>query len=46
MLDYLDRPIAFHRTFVQLGIGITGALLFSQALYWSKRTKDADRWFD
>lgn len=45
MLDYLDRPIAFHRAFVQLGIGITGALLLSQALYWSKRTKDADRWF-
>lgn len=36
MLDYLDRPTAFHRAFVQLGIGITGALLLSQALYWSK----------
>lgn len=45
MLDYLDRPIAFHRAFVRLGIGITGALLLSQAIYWSKRTKDADRWF-
>ena len=45
MLDYLDRPIAFPRAFVQLGIGITGALLLSQALYWSKRTKDAERWF-
>ena len=45
MLDYLDRLIAFHRAFVQLGIGITGALLLSQALYWSKRTKDAERWF-
>lgn len=45
MLDYLDRPIAFHRAFVKLGIGITGALLLSQAIYWSKRTKDADRWF-
>jgi hypothetical protein len=44
MLGYLDRPIAFHRAFVQLGIGINGALLLSQALYWSKRTKDADRW--
>ncbi|WP_130200632.1 hypothetical protein [Vibrio vulnificus] len=28
-----------------MGIGITGALLLSQALYWSKRTKDAERWF-
>ncbi|RQW61169.1 hypothetical protein [Vibrio viridaestus] len=45
MLEYLDRPIAFHRSFVNLGIGITGALLLSQALYWSKRTKHDERWF-
>ena len=31
-----DRPIAFNRDFVDLGIGITGALLLSQAIYWSK----------
>lgn len=45
MLEFLDRPIAFHRSFVRLGIGVTGALLLSQALYWSKRTKDSERWF-
>lgn len=41
----LDRPIAFHRPFVDLGVGVTGALMLSQAIYWSKRTRDADGWF-
>lgn len=40
-----DRPIAFNRDFVRLGIGIKGALMLSQAIYWSKRTKDPDGWF-
>lgn len=40
-----DRPIAFHRSLVRLGVGVTGALLLSQALYWSRRTRDADGWF-
>lgn len=40
-----DRPIAFNRDFVRLGIGVTGALFLSQCLYWSKRTKDSDGWF-
>lgn len=40
-----DRPIAFNRDFVKLGIGITGALLLSQAVYWCKRTNDNDGWF-
>ncbi len=35
-----DRPIAFNRDFVKLGIGITGALMLSQAIYWSNRTKN------
>lgn len=43
--ELLDSPIAFHRAFVRLGAGITGALMLSQAVYWSKRTKDADGWF-
>lgn len=43
--DVLDRPIAFQRAFVSLGAGITGALMLSQALYWSKRTDDGDGWF-
>ena len=44
-MSYLipDRPIAFNRDFVRLGIGITGALFLSQLVYWSKRTKDC--WF-
>lgn len=40
-----DRPIAFHRGFVFLGCGISGALMLSQAVYWSKRTDDPDGWF-
>lgn len=43
--DVLDRPIAFQRAFVSLGAGITGALMLSQALYWSKRTDDGGGWF-
>ena len=40
-----DKPIAFNRDFVNLGIGITGALFLSQAIYWSKRTKNKNKWF-
>lgn len=40
-----DRPIAFNRDLVRLGIGVKGALLLSQAIYWSKRTKDPQGWF-
>lgn len=40
-----DRPIAFNRDFVRLGIGIKGALFLSQAIYWSKRTSNEDGWF-
>ena len=43
--QFLDRPIAFHRAFVSLGVGITGALMLSQSLYWSKRTGDNKGWF-
>ena len=42
---YLDRPIAFQRVFVALGAGITGALLLSQAVYWSRRSGDDTGWF-
>jgi len=45
VLSLLDRPIAFNRTFVDLGIGITGALMLSQCVYWSTRTKNTDGWF-
>ncbi|WP_235378580.1 hypothetical protein [Pseudomonas aeruginosa] len=45
LADMLDRPIAFQRAFVSLGAGITGALMLSQAVYWTCRTEDADGWF-
>lgn len=41
----LDRPIAFQRAFVSLGAGVTGALLLSQAVYWSRRSTLRGGWF-
>ncbi|SRR6266498_1484403 len=40
--DLLDRPIAFYRVFVMITGSVTGALMLSQAVYWSKRTDDAE----
>ena len=40
-----DRPIAFNRHYVALGCGINGALMLSQMVYWSKRTKDRNGFF-
>lgn len=45
VIELLDRPIAFQRAFVDLGIGITGALMLSQCVYWAKRTSNTDGWF-
>ncbi len=45
IINYLDRPIAYHRAFVKIGTGITGAVMLSQAVYWSSRTADRDGWF-
>jgi hypothetical protein len=36
LLDLLDRPIAFHRVFVELTGSVTAALMLSQALYWTR----------
>ncbi|MGL4223851.1 MAG: hypothetical protein ACRCSE_01710 [Vibrio sp.] len=44
LVELLDRPIAFHRPFVELGLGVTGALFLSQAIYWSRRTNGSG-WF-
>lgn len=44
ILHLLDRPVAFQRSFVRLGTGVTGALLLSQLIYWSNRTNDEDGW--
>jgi len=43
--NLLDRPIAFHRCLAELSGSVAGGLMLSQALYWSKRTSDADGWF-
>jgi hypothetical protein len=48
--NLLDRPIAFHRLFVQLTGSVTAALMLSQALYWQKRCpsddgRDAGWWY-
>ena len=40
-----DKPIAFNRHYVSLGCGINGALMLSQMVYWSKRTKDKNGYF-
>lgn len=42
LLDLLDRPISFHRCFVDLSGSINGALMLSQAVYWTRRTSNED----
>lgn len=44
-LDFLDRPIAYHRVFVVLLGDHASAAFLSQCIYWSKRTKSRDGWF-
>ncbi|MEF9946806.1 MAG: hypothetical protein RR800_00440 [Comamonas sp.] len=43
--EMLDRPIVVHRVLVDLGLGITGAVLLSQAIYWTQRTTGRAGWF-
>lgn len=46
--DYgiLDRPIAFHRCFVDLTGNVKAALMLSQAIYWQARVKQSgDGWW-
>jgi len=49
ILDYLDRPIAFHRCFATLAGSLTAGVMLSQALYWTRvqlRTHpESDGWF-
>ena len=45
IMELLDRPIAFHRPLVDVAGGVLGALMLSQALYWSKRTEGPLGWF-
>lgn len=42
---FLDRPIAYHRPLLPIAGSLTATVMLSQALYWSKRTKDPDGWF-
>ncbi|AHM72982.1 hypothetical protein [Yersinia hibernica] len=44
LLNLLDRPIAYQRSFVRLGVGITGAVLLSQMVYWHNRIT-IGQWF-
>jgi len=45
-LRLLDRPIAFHRCFIDLTSSVTAALFLSQAVYWQKRLPDErDGWW-
>lgn len=39
-----DQPIAFNKHYVFLGCGVNGALMLSQLVYWTSRTKDSDGW--
>jgi hypothetical protein len=45
LIEYFDRPIAFHRIFVTLTGSVAAGLLLSQALYWSRRTTPLSGWF-
>jgi hypothetical protein len=44
LLEILDRPIAFQRSFVRLTGSINAALFLSQSMYWANRTGE-DGWF-
>jgi hypothetical protein len=49
LLDLLDRPIAFHRVFVELAGSVTAGLLLSQGYYWTRIKRqtepESDGWF-
>lgn len=45
LLRLLDRPIAFHPSFVELTGSVNAAIMLSQAFYWAQRTKDRKGWF-
>ncbi len=45
ILNLLDRPIAYHRTFAAISGSICAGIFLSQAFYWSQRTADPDGWF-
>ena len=44
-IELLDKIIAFHACFVKPLGSVNAALMFSQIIYWSNRTTNADGWF-
>ena len=45
LLTVLDSPIAYHRIYATITRSVTAAVMLSQAMYWTPRTKDSERWF-
>jgi hypothetical protein len=45
IFQILSPPIAFHRCLVPIAGSVNGALMLSQAIYWTARTKDTQGWF-
>ncbi len=45
ILGMLDRPVAFHRIFVDLAGSVTAALFLSQALYWTGKGASDDEFY-
>jgi hypothetical protein len=41
----LQRPIAYHRAFAEIGGGACAGLMLSQVWYWTPRAKMAGGWF-
>lgn len=44
LLRHFDRPIAFHRIFVDWTESVNAALMLSQLVYWSQRTNSESGW--
>lgn len=45
LMSLLQRPIAFHRVFVDLTGSVLAALMLSQAFYWTGKSKTKTDWF-
>ena len=43
--EVLDRPVAFHRIFVDVAGSLDGAVLLGQILYWQRRLSPGREWF-
>lgn len=45
IFQILAPPIAFHRCLVPVAGSVNGALMLSQAIYWTSKTRDPQGWF-